>query len=846
MFYLILVVFIPLLAFLFCVSPFYSGIRESKRYFLLIAVWTMLFLNHLWVGSNTLVQMDALILQIPFLSNYRDSILLYGQLPLWNPYLWSGIASLAHPLSYVFHPTVFLFLLLPVYTAFNLTLLLMFFFSASFMFILMRELNQKHSVALISSVVYAFNEWTIQKIASPQSPGAEYIYSYAIIPLSLALLIRALKTRQYFYGIPFGLSLVFVMNGNPSMCYYGILLSAIFLVCPTIPSVNRKTILGIDILILGLAVFLLVDSIELLPFLEFQENASGTRLTQDVSRFRMREISWTQLPVLFLPSEKSPYFGYASKAGWIALSLTLLSLTRLKNDDGRTIILMVMLLFFGILLVTHSPLFSLMYDYLPLFRKISMIPAVFIFFTLPLSVLSGLGSKVLLTKRPRVAILVVLLIFVEIFLSYNGFMPYSKLPKITSLDVGELYDFPHLAYLNPDRILDSYRIACKTGDYKMLCPDYAVAGYRLRLINGERYAYPAKNIRNLLDSNLLSEQSKEKLLDVKYILSTRELDEPGFILKHKLYWDGFDKHNEGSVSDPVELSKKTGWNGTVYIYEAVWSEHAFILDTQLSLTGSYRMDFEYDPNSNMSALWTPLLDAREASLSEKYSTKGSYALNLTAVLSENKGAARWINRREYSVRGLEDQNILVDVYVEDVECVRDRKLRYHLGNLIKEFTLSPGWNNLSANLSEFIPYREVINWSRVFNYQAIEYSVDCNTSLYIDNVRITEREYAKPKNTFKVTYFSPTRIELEGSTSKKGVLFVSEPYYPGWEVLVDGVNSNLRNVEGFMGVDLNEGPHSVVLCYDPLSFKLGFWITVISFSFTSIFYLRHRRSFLCS
>jgi uncharacterized membrane protein YfhO len=69
-------------------------------------------------------------------------------------------------------------------------------------------------------------------------------------------------------------------------------------------------------------------------------------------------------------------------------------------------------------------------------------------------------------------------------------------------------------------------------------------------------------------------------------------------------------------------------------------------------------------------------------------------------------------------------------------------------------------------------------------------------------------------------------LELGGYAPRAGTLFVSEPYYPGWRATVDGLSADVRELEGgLMGIPLAEGAHSVILYYDPLSFKLGFWIT---------------------
>jgi hypothetical protein len=672
MFYLIAVVLLPIVGFICCILPFRRLIRENLAYLGVLGILVLLFLSPLVIGTNAIVQKDANLLQIPFFMSYRDSIRGFLQLPLWNPYLWSGMPNLAHPLSHVFHPTVFLSLVFPAYRAFNLSLLLAVFFSASFMFLLVRELGQPGGVALVSSVTYAFNEFTLHRLGSSTGPGVEYLYSYSAVPLSLALLLRAVKTRRHrcLHTILFGLSLAFVMNGNPNQLYYCILLCGVLLAYAIIARPSDGDVgFKIGVLPIGLVVLSLVNAVELIPYLEFQQISAGRRLHIDLSGWRMQGIRWSQLPGLFLPHTESLHFGYGSRVGWVALILAVLSLLRLRRGEERRIIIpMLLVLVFGVLLLTHSPLFALLWRWMPFFSRISMIPAVFVFFAIPLSILAGIGSTIL-PHKSAAQILIPLLIFVEVLAASKGAFEGTRFHPIRFFDYAEeLGDYPHLVALNEERTLKPYRIECRSfKPYWMLCQDYAVMYYRLRLVDGEKYLFPTEQVQALLEK-----EERLRLLDVKYILAPEEVEEPGFALKEKVRWETFDEHEEaGLLKHMEESTEEREWDGTVYVYEAANATHAFLVDD--GFTG------EVPPET--------------------------------------------------------------------------------------------------------------------------------------------------PEG-FDVTRFSPTTIELEGYASRPGILFVSEPYYPGWKATVDGVQADVEEVGGgFIGVSLAEGTHSVTLHYDPLSFKLGFWIT---------------------
>ncbi len=66
------------------------------------------------------------------------------------------------------------------------------------------------------------------------------------------------------------------------------------------------------------------------------------------------------------------------------------------------------------------------------------------------------------------------------------------------------------------------------------------------------------------------------------------------------------------------------------------------------------------------------------------------------------------------------------------------------------------------------------------------------------------------------------KIVIKTKSSSPSLLFLSDNYYPGWKVLVDGVQRQLLRANySFRAVALPEGSHLVTFYYDPISFKLG-------------------------
>lgn len=74
-----------------------------------------------------------------------------------------------------------------------------------------------------------------------------------------------------------------------------------------------------------------------------------------------------------------------------------------------------------------------------------------------------------------------------------------------------------------------------------------------------------------------------------------------------------------------------------------------------------------------------------------------------------------------------------------------------------------------------------------------------------------------PEATIMVDRPDHIEIELKPAAPKGAYLILSDTYYPGWKVLVDGVEKEiLRTNYAFRGVQLPEGAHHIVFSYDPL------------------------------
>jgi hypothetical protein len=78
----------------------------------------------------------------------------------------------------------------------------------------------------------------------------------------------------------------------------------------------------------------------------------------------------------------------------------------------------------------------------------------------------------------------------------------------------------------------------------------------------------------------------------------------------------------------------------------------------------------------------------------------------------------------------------------------------------------------------------------------------------------------------EVTFYSPNKIVVQASLSSPGLLVLGELWYPGWRAYDNGQEVKIHRANYLMrSVHLEAGRHTVEFAYDPLSFKVGRWVS---------------------
>lgn len=94
-----------------------------------------------------------------------------------------------------------------------------------------------------------------------------------------------------------------------------------------------------------------------------------------------------------------------------------------------------------------------------------------------------------------------------------------------------------------------------------------------------------------------------------------------------------------------------------------------------------------------------------------------------------------------------------------------------------------------------------------------------NTFSKIDNSALKKSEA-------QILHYDTQLVETQAEMMSPGFLVLSDLYYPGWEVYVDGKKGKIYQADYMLrAVFLGEGKHIVKFVYEPFSFRVGVWIS---------------------
>ncbi len=138
-------------------------------------------------------------------------------------------------------------------------------------------------------------------------------------------------------------------------------------------------------------------------------------------------------------------------------------------------------------------------------------------------------------------------------------------------------------------------------------------------------------------------------------------------------------------------------------------------------------------------------------------------------------------------------------------------------------------------LTNHLPRAYVVHQVRILkDEEALELLADpgfdpLQTVILREELDLELPDSATAESTVEVLDYGSNRIVLEAEAAARGLLVLSEVYYPGWRAYVDGQETRIYRADhALRAIPLESGWHRVEIVYESLSFKAGLVISAIA------------------
>jgi hypothetical protein len=86
-----------------------------------------------------------------------------------------------------------------------------------------------------------------------------------------------------------------------------------------------------------------------------------------------------------------------------------------------------------------------------------------------------------------------------------------------------------------------------------------------------------------------------------------------------------------------------------------------------------------------------------------------------------------------------------------------------------------------------------------------------------------------PGRAADIVRYEPERVTIEARSDGPGLVVLSDNHYPGWKATVDGAPADVERIDYlFRGVRVGPGTHTVEFRYEPLSWRIGWIVSLVS------------------
>ncbi len=702
------------------------------------------------------------------------------QLPLWNPYNFVGSPLLANFQSAVFYPLNFIYLLTTKLIAWSILVILQPLLAAFFTYLYARKIGLGKLGAIFASTSFAFSSFMTVWLEY-NTIGQVVLW----LPLLLLSIEKLLEKRERKWILIFVFAILSsLLAGHIQIFVYILGFSIIYFLFRNksldTQIFNRKLLFFGLLIILSLG----IGAIQLLPGIELITQAARSPHQYDILVNKIL-IQPYQLVMFFVPD----FFGnpatrnywlldtYVGKVTSIGITATIFMLFGIFSRKNPFKQFFLWTAFIVLILVTNNPLTSFIYKInLPLISGSAPTLGVFLF-CFAVSLLAGFGIDFLQKENVRVKkylyfVMPVILFFLLLY------VVTLFLQRTNAYGLG---------------------IQLQISMHNL---SYSIA---LIVISA-----------SLLLLTVLNKKLRYFLLVGLFLINIFDL------------WHSFEKFNPFSPKELVFpnaqvlnfLHDKAGIN-RFWGYQAANIEANFATE--------YRL---FSPQG-----YDPLYPKRygefiQSTVNGKIATEFTDQTRSDANISQ----AGNLGKNPYRLKILD---LLGVKYILDraENASTQKDFPADRFNLVYE---QDGWK-IFENI-KVLPRVFLVSNYKVFKnreeFEKLFFAQDFNSLKTI----LLEQEPAEHLNNIyhlsnlQVLSYNPNEIRIATQADGQGLLFLSDTYYPGWKAYVDGKETEILRADyAFRAVVVPQGDHKITFIYNPFSFRLGLYLSILSGLFFFLF-----------
>ncbi len=691
-----------------------------------------------------------------------------GELPLWNQYILAGVPLLANFQSAPFTLTNIYFFLFDTLAAWNFQVISQHALAAIFMYILLRHWRISKIGSVIGGIIYAFSGFNLI-----WSQWNAHTLAAAYIPLLIFLVDKFIKAKGNIYGVLISLVIALqILAGYPQIVFYTLiaLLLYWFLVTIKIKVNIKKSLLLLIFVLLGIG----LTSFQILPAREL--------LSLSQRAIEPHPFEWAFLPLEKIITFIAPdFFGnhatknywgpqdYTSNTGFVGVvGLTLSIFAYYLFKKNKKVKYAVLLLVTSLFLSFATPISIFLWKSGFFGFQAASAHRGLILFNLAISILAAFGLEIFL-KRRKIKLLPILIPGLLLF----GFGLYALLMYVLGNNYPDLYS----SFIKG---IPAFKVSLRNlifplGIFVIITAIYV--GKRFLKIN-------------------------EKVIIVAILLITIfELFRFGwkftpFSPKHIVY-----------PQTPV-LNFLTEQEEIFRVYGGRVIPVNMLMPYLIDRLEGYDAVYPYNIAKFVAIVNSANLNADPQGRYATVDNLDSHLLDLTNV--------KYVLLRKFNDQGKPDElgSIPDSVDTQRYQPVFEDKTVVILENthVLPRVFMVYQWEVVESQESAL---KKILNKDFPFSKKII----------LEDGI---SKEFGEGNSKVLIEKVSNRETIYNVETENSGYLFISELYYPGWQVYIDGNVSEIKKANyAFRAVFIPPGSHQVVFKYEPRSLYQGTIISLV-------------------